>query len=362
MGSASRLVNARKSEIVSGEGVPVVNLMDNAKQQTADLIKYQKQTLAQSGVFPLESKNVTAAIDQAIEGTSSDLSKAVLKLAKDKIASKTDENGFISSRDLYDNVRKTLNQDIEAFLQQSGKPAQGGIPQQAAKTAGNVKQFIDASLDKSSNGLWSKYITDFAAHSQKLDRMAIGSVLEQKLGTSFGNPERAGAFTTAVENATATIKKGTGMPRYDSFEKIMTPKEISTINSIKADLARQSRAESMASGVTGLENAIPTPGKDINALNRTVTLAKSVLAYLEKGSQKEFDKKMVELTLNPKEMAAFIESFPASKTESVVSAMMKRMSPNTRSAFIQQFTIQPTTNQMENAGIPRIEMNGMAQP
>jgi len=362
MEPVNRIVNERGSSMVTGKGVPVTNLTEQGLNKVKQLQAYQKQTLADTGFFPLQAKGIIGAIDKAMENTSSDLSKAVLKIAKEKIASKADENGLISSRDLYDNVRKTLNQDINAFLTQAGQPAQGGIPQQAAKTAGNVKDFIDASLNKSSNGLWGKYIDEFAMHSKKLDRMAVGSVLEQKLGTSFGNPERAGAFTAAIENATSTLKKATGIPRYERMEQVLTADEVKTINSIKADLARQGAAERLAKGVTDLENAIPTPGKGINALNQAVTLAKSVVSYLEKGSQKEFDKKMAQMMLNPQEMATFLQTFPASKTDNVVSAMMKKMSPDTRRAFIQQFTIEPVANQATNSGVARIELTGMAQP
>jgi hypothetical protein len=362
MEPVNRIVNGRGSAMVTGEGVPITDLTEQGLNKVKQLQAYQKQTLADTGFFPLEAKSIFASIDKAMETTSSDLSKAVLKIAKDKIASKTDENGLISSLDLYDNVRKTLNQDINAFLAQAGQPAQGGIPQQAAKTAGNVKNFIDAALNKSSNGLWGKYIDDFAMHSKKLDRMAVGSVLEQKLGTSFGNLERAGAFTTAIENATSTLKKATGIPRYERMEQVLTANEVKTINSIKADLARQGASERLSKGVTGLENAIPTPGAGINALNQGVTIAKSVLSYLERGSQKEFDNRMAQMMLNPKEMAAFLNTFPTSKTDNVVSAMMKKMSPDTRRAFIQQFTIEPTANQSTNSGTPRIELRGMANP
>ena len=201
MGQANRIIGARGSEFVTGEGLPVTSLSEAAKRTTADLLKYQRTSLADNGFFPLEAKGIVSQIDKAISGTDSDLSKAVLNLAKEKILSKTDENGLISSVDLYQNVRKTLNQDIEAFLAQAGKPSQGGIPQQAAKAAGNVKSFIDASLNKSSNGLWGKYIDDYASYSQKLDRMAIGEALQNKLGTTLGNKERAASFAQAVDES-----------------------------------------------------------------------------------------------------------------------------------------------------------------
>lgn len=346
MGEANRLVNARGSSFVTGEGVPTIDLLAGAKQKTQDLITYQKQALADSGFFPLESKSIVSEIDKAIKGTSSDLSKSVLQLAKDKILSKTDENGFISSRDLYDNVRKTLNQDIEAFLQQAGKPAQGGIPQQAAKAAGNVKSFIDASLNKSSNGLWGQYIGDFAAHSNKLDRMAVGQALKDKLGVPLENTERAGAFAQAVADSTSLIKKSTGMPRYENLGELLTAQEMGSVNKVIADLRRQELALTQGKSVTAPGFSTEAPLQGVNLLSRPVTLAKEVLQALTRGTRTQFNNKMAEMLSDPQALATFLQSGPISGQRKLVDAINKRLDPATQSAFIQAVGVQGLTKEL----------------
>lgn len=352
MSEANRLVKARGSEFITGEGLPPTNLLEGAKQKVQDLIQYQKQSLADSGIFPLESKSIVAEIDKAIKGTSSDLSKSVLGLARDKILSKTDENGFISSRDLYDNVRKTLNQDIEAFLQQAGKPAQGGIPQQAAKAAGNVKSFIDASLNKSSNGLWKQYIEDFAGHSQKLDRMAIGQALKDKLGAPLGDAEkdvfveRAGAFAQAVADSTSLIKKSTGMPRYENLSQILTPAETGSVNKVLADLRRQELALTQGKNVRAPGFTEEAPLQGVNLLSRPVTLAKEVLQALTRGTKDQFNAKMAEMLSDPQALAAFLQSGPISGQRRLVDAINKRLDPATQSAFIQAVGVQGLTKEL----------------
>lgn len=341
MGQANRIIGARGSSMVTGEGIPVTNLTDLAKETTKNLQKYQRVSLADNGFFPLEVKSVTQQIDTAIEGTSSDLSKAVLKIAKDKILSKADENGFISSRDLYDNVRKTLNQDIEAFLTQAGRPAQGGIPQQAAKSAGAVKSFIDASLNKSSGGLWGKYIDDFASHSQKLDRMAIGSALEKKLGTPLDNKERAASFAQAVEEAGGLIKKATGMPRYDNISQALTPSETGAVNRVLADLQRKSKADTLAGKITKPVYEGATPLEGTQFLNRAYTITKEVLGYLARGKRSEFEKKFTELALDPQAMAIFIQSGPITTQRKLVEAMNKYLSPEGQRLLIQSVGVAP---------------------
>lgn len=339
MGEANRLVNARGGAFVSGEGIPPINLLEVAKQKTQDLTAYQKQSLAESGFFPLEAKGIVSEIDKAIKGTSSDLSKSILQLAKDKILSKADENGFISSRDLYDNVRKTLNQDIEAFLQQAGKPAQGGIPQQAAKAAGNVKAFIDASLNKSSNGLWGKYIGDFASHSNKLDRMAVGEALQKKLGTSLGNKERAGAFAQAVEDSASLIKKATGQSRYSQVSEVLTPEETGAVNRVLADLTRLEKGKASAAASSAPEYAPKAPLEGTgNFLNRAYTAAKELMLVLSRGSKEEFEKGFIKLAMDPPAMAAFIQAGPISGQRKLIEAMNKKLSPEGQRILLQSFT------------------------
>lgn len=339
MGQANRIANAQGSEFVTGSGMAPTNIVDVAKQTTKNLQQYQKTSLAENGFFPLEVKGVVSQIDKAIAGADSDLSKAVLKIAKDKILSKADENGLISSVDLYQNVRKTLNQDIEAFLNQAGKPSQGGIPQQAAKAAGNVKSFIDASLNKSSNGLWGQYIEGYAAHSQKLDRMAIGQALEKKLGTPLNNKERAASFAQAVDEAGSLIKKATGMPRYEKVSQVLTPEETGAVNRVLADLTRLEKSKTLAGSVNAPEYAPKAPLEGTGFLSRAYTVTKEVLQALSRGNKEDFERKFIELAMDPQAMATFMQAGPITGQRKLIDAMNKRLSPEGQRILMQSVTV-----------------------
>ena len=326
------------ARVLAGQIRPGV--MEDAEIVARNLKDFQLKSLEESGVFPVLASDIAKQLDTAIKGTSSDLSKSVLTFAKTKILSKADENGILSSRDLYDNVRKTLNQDIEAFLQQSQKFAQGGLPEQAAKTAGNVKAFLDSSLDKSSNGLWKKYLGSYADYSNKLNRMEIGDFLSKRLQAPL-EKERAGVFATAVENAAGTIKKATGIPRYEKLSDVLTTNEVSAVNNVLADLKRASKTEELAKKVGALEPGIPNITKDIpSLLSRTVAVGRSALEFMQRGNAKAFNQQMAELMLNPGATAQFMTSgIKQGKINDFVSAMMKLMDEPTKQAFIQSFTI-----------------------
>lgn len=316
------------------------DLMAASKDVAYSLKKAQLDSLEQNGVFPLLATDITKQIDKALKGTTSDTSKAMLQAVKDKIISKTDENGIIGSRDLYENVRKMSNQDIAKLLGLGDQYASGGIPEQAAKALGNVKKFVDSSLDKSTEGLWTKYLTSYSSYSNKLNRMEIGDYLSKKLQAPF-EKERAGAFATAVENAAGTIKKSTGIPRYEKLSDVLTSNEVGAVNSVLADLKRSSKAEELARKVGTQEGELPNLAAEIpNFLSKVVTLGRAAIEHLQRGNAKEFNNKMAELMLDPAAMVQFMTSgVKQGKLNELVSSMMKMMDDPTKAAFIQSFTV-----------------------
>lgn len=316
------------------------------KRSELKLKQFQLDSLKQNGFFPLRVDDITQQLDSALQGATTDMSKAVLQGVKDKILSKADANGVISSVDLYNNVRKTLNADIAKLLQQGEKPFQGGLPPEAASTAINVKKFIDAALNKSSDGLWSKYLNDYKTYSQQLDRMAVGEALAQKLGSGL-DKERAGVFANAVTTATEQlIRKSTGLPRYKNISQILTEKETASVNAVLADLQRRQKAADLATGVSkpeGVLAEVDVPGSGM--ISRTITLTKNVVDFLKRGSQAQFDETATRLMLNPQEFGDFLANVPKDRIGDIASAMVKKMSPDVRRAFLQRFTVIPAQEQ-----------------
>ena len=306
----------------------------------AQLKQFQLNSLEQNGFFPLKASDLTDELDKAIKGTSSDQSKAILQGIREKVASKADENGLLNSRDVYENIRKPSNQDIAKWLGLGDQFATGGIPQQAAKALGNAKSFIDASLNKSSEGLWSKYLTSYTDYSKKLNRMEIGDYLVNKLQTPMGK-EDAGAFATAVESAAQTIKKSTGIPRFEKLSDVLSAKEVSSVNNVLADLKRDSKAKELARKVGALDIGGPDVAKETpQLLNRTFTLMKAAVEHLQRGNADAYNKQMAELMLNPGALAQFMTvGIPKSRTNEFVSSLMKLMDDSTRSAFTQSFIV-----------------------
>lgn len=318
----------------------------SAKQKAEQLKAYQKETLASTGIFPLEVNNLVSKLDKAIKGAVSDESKKVLQGVRDDLINKADNNGLLSSADLYENVRKVMNQNINRYLNQGQQAFQGGIPQQAAATGENVKKLIDAELNKSSNGLWSKYLQEYTQHSQKLDRMAVGQALKEKLGVPLENVERAGSFAQAVQDSAALIKKSTGQPRYTKVEQLLSSEEMGSVNKVLADLRRQELAASQGSSVRAVGFTEEAPLQGVNLLSRPITLAKEVLQALTRGTKAQFNTKMAELLSDPQALAVFLQSGPISGQRKLAEAINKRLDPSTQSALIQAVGVQGLTKEL----------------
>jgi len=319
----------------------------------AKLKQFQLNSLETNGFFPLRASDVIGEIDKAIKGTVSDQSKAVLQAVRDKISSKADENGLLNSRDLYENVRKMSNQDIAKLLGLGDQYASGGIPQQAATALGNVKKYIDAALNKSSDGLWQKYLNSYADYSRRLNRMEIGDFLSQKLQTPL-EKESAGAFAAAVENAAQTIKTSTGIPRFNKLSDVLSEGEVRTVNNVLADLKRSSKADEIGKKISGIDVGLQDVTQGLpNWLNQTYTSFRAAMQFLQRGNAEQYNREMANLLLNPKELATFMTSgVKKGQVPQLVSSMVKLMDPPTRTTFLQMFAIQPAAREAGEATPP----------
>jgi hypothetical protein len=319
-------------------------LKEGVAKRTSALKQTQLDSLAQNGTFPIYAKDLLSVLDDRIKAEGTDMGKAALVGIRDKIASKADANGILSSRDLYDNVRKTMNQDIANLLGQGDKFASGGLPQQASKAAADIKKAIDASLDRTSSGLWSKYLNDYQTYSQKLNQMEVGDYLVKKLNDPGLDKERVGVFSNAVADAAGTIKRSTGMPRYGDLGEVLNAKQKAVVDNVLADLKRGDMARRMQKGTS--DGGLPDAQKAvIPVFSAVVTAARSALAYIQQGNQQKFNEELGKLLLDPKAMATLMANVPKSRVEALTQAMMKSASPENRQRMVLMFTIPPLASE-----------------
>jgi len=156
----------------------------------------------------------------------------------------------------------------------------------------------------------------FAKESKPINQMEVGQYLEGKLRPALGEDTaklRAGQFVTAVENAPQTIKKSTGISRFDKLTDVLTDDQMKAVNAVRADLERQARTDLLAQrggGSPDIEKIATQSAKEVklpNMLDAIVTTANSILTRVAGHMDKKLAIEIATEMLDPKLAADALE-------------------------------------------------------
>jgi hypothetical protein len=328
------------------EGAQTARNTAQQRQAELDFKNFQLQSLSDNGFFPLRTTEITNQIDTLLtrpgEARTSDLIRRSLSEIRDELQRFSNQDGIINSADLY-GIRKNLGNILRKNAGETGTFDEKLL----SRYSTNLKSYIDNSINKSIGatkedpGSWTRYLKTYEQASEKINQMEIGRALEQKLGTSLGDKERAGVFANAVQNAAQTIKTSTGQARFQKLEQVLTKDQVASVNKVLADVQRDAKAQALAakSNVETLESGAELP----NLLNRAALITNVVLKALKKDANEDINRIAAEMMLDPKKLAAFIEGVPANKSKQIVGAFMARLTPEMRDEFNRFMTIRAAT-------------------
>ena len=201
---------------------------------------------------------------------------------------------------------------------------------------------IKTDLSKAIPG-YERAQAEFAKRSIPINQMQVGQFLEQKLvpAADEGAKQKAASYAGALRDAPGTIKRATGAPRFEELTQALNPKQMEIVNSIKEDLARGARFETMAvKGGKAAPNAIELAsgsmereagGKLPNLLHRGAMVANAIITRLEGKVNKKLASEMAMEMLNPPAVA-----------ESMVQAQAREIKNKGLAKLIQQYTLSTT--------------------
>lgn len=150
----------------------------------------------------------------------------------------------------------------------------------------------------------------FKALSKPVNKMEVGQYLEGKLASPLADETlRPGVFATAMENAPATIKRATGMPRFQSMSQILDPADMAKLEAIRADLARQAEFVKQARVGRGAGENIPATGEAQlpNLMSRVASIANNVMKTLQGRIDRKVAIELATEMLNPQLAANAME-------------------------------------------------------
>jgi hypothetical protein len=325
------------------EGAKTASSIGAQRQAEREFKQFQLKSLSDNGFFPLRSDEITGRIDDILskpgEARTSALIRRSLSEVRDELNKFTNPDGIINSADLY-GIRKNIGNILRKNADETGTFDEKLL----SKYSTNLKSYIDAAINKSIGatekdiGSWTRYLKTYEQASAKINRMEIGEFLERKLQTPLGDKERAGVFAQAVQDAAGTIKKSTGIPRFQKLEDVLTGDEVAGINKIIADLQRTARGQELAGrsvvGAGGRETTeLP------NLLNRYAAITNTVLRALKKDSNADINRIATELALEPQKLAAFMQGVPKDKSSLVADALLRRVSPEVRESLVRALSV-----------------------
>lgn len=296
-------------------------------QRTAerDFKALQLQSLADEGFYPLKVTDIVTNIDK-IRVAPGQRSSDVVQKTFDSLRQKLTDpeyvkpNGIIDSRDLY-TIRKEIGNDIRRFAED----AKNWDSKLTAGLEKNIKTYIDNSIEKAGGVRWKEYLDNYSKYSTKINQMEIGQFLERKLNSPM-DVERAGSFAQAVSEAASTIKRASGVSRFEKLGDVLTSKQEASINAVLADLQRSSTAAKLAerariASIEAGEAELPP------LLSRAAAITNAFLRALKNDAVPQMNREMARLFADPKALAAFMSAVPKSRVKDLVNAIYPKLTP-----------------------------------
>ncbi len=197
---------------------------------------------------------------------------------------------------------------------------------------------IKADLSKAIPG-YEKAQAEFARRSIPINQMQVGQELEKKLipAADEAAKQKAASYAGAMRDAPGTIKRATGAPRFEELTQVLNPKQLEIVNSIRDDLARGARFESMAvKGGKAAPDAIrlasgsmesEAGGKIPNLLHRGAMVANAIITRLEGKVNRKLAAEMASEMLIPTGVAKTMEQaqMQAARNKSFSEAIQRQM-------------------------------------
>lgn len=301
-----------------------------ARKAQEGLTKYQLDSLAAHGQFPLEGRQVASKIESVMSQPgqrSSDVVTKALGEIRDKINQFSNKEGVIDSRDLY-TIRKEAGNVVKKYAAEN----KNWDERLTSGLTSNVQKMIDDAIEGAGGSGWKDYLSTYASKSKDINQMQIGQALEGKLtnplrGDTALNP---GVFAKAAQESAAVPTKA-GSPRFQTIEEALYPQNMQTVNNVSDTLANRALAadlgkagSSRAAALTGTPDIILPP-----TLSHTGMALRFAARLLQGQGTSRMDQEMArDMLTNPQRVSKLMEdAMSRAKTTKEMVNVMRKYSP-----------------------------------
>lgn len=296
--------------------------IEAARRAQTGLTNYQLQSIEAHGLSQLDPSKIVGHIDRILStpgDRASPLNEKVLTGVRDLVENAVKKgNGVLDVRDLYQ-IRKEGVNDVVNVLT---KDADASTKLRAGSLVNSIKQQIDDAIESAlgNTGEWSGpggYLRTYADMSKGIDRMKVGQFLAEKLTSPMsdqgaGVSQRAAMYAQALRDAPGTLKRSTGMPRYEELGQVLTPEQVTLTSKVGQSLARGAENERLGSlgakKAQELINAIEPPLPSAGMLSPVYSVLRAITNRIHGSVTSKVTETLAKAMQDPKAMAALMES------------------------------------------------------
>ena len=164
----------------------------------------------------------------------------------------------------------------------------------------------------------------FADKSIPVNQMRVGQELEKSLTNAIGTDVRATPFANAIREAPRTIKRSTGLDRFDDLSQILSPQQNTTVNNVLGNLRTSEQLGKMSSlGMANLDNRIGAPVIPPTGMFQPVLSAARgwVNKALGTGVEQGIEKLSVLMAKDPQQFARLMQSATPQQRQAIESML-----------------------------------------
>lgn len=292
----------------AAEAVKDIAGIEAARKAQADLTKYQLDSLAAHGHYPLKVQPLIEQLNSQIASpVASTVTKKALTAIRDDILDRAKGGGEISSRALY-TVRKEIGNTIKVFSKETAN-------WDKRHTAGieiGLQKAIDDAIAGAGGAGWTDYLKKYSELSGPIENMRSAQALQGALTDPLKAKDRPAAFARAATNETNPI----------TSQRIQ-----SSVDAIIESLSRDAAYNRMAKeGVSATKRIIGMDQPKVPPTGMFNPGISTARALINKFSDKATDKTMAYLANNmdnPAKIAQLMrDASPAQKK--IIEAIMQQ--------------------------------------
>lgn len=303
----ARTVNAARVPEAQAAAVDAAGI-EAARKAQAGLTKYQLDSLAAHGHYPLKTQTIVEGLNAKISSpVTSTVARKTLTSIRDDILARAKGAQEISSRALY-TVRKELGDTIKVH----SKETQNWDKRHAAGLEISVQKAIDDAIAAAGGTGWRDYLSKYRELSGPIENMKSAQALESSLTTPLGATERPAAFAKAAASKKNPV---TSQQVQSSVDAI--------IDSLSRDATYNRLAQEGVSATTRIIGADTPKVPPTGMFNPTISTAR---ALFNKFSDKATAKTLTFLENNmdnPAKIAQLMRD-ASPKQKMIIEAVMRQ--------------------------------------